>query len=64
MLHCTVITLMLLSIMSSLQEECERLKEAARYGEIDDIKMLASSGVDVNAVVDCGEVSDLTCCIE
>jgi len=50
--------------MSSLQEECERLKEAARYGEIDDIKMLASSGVDVNAVVDCGEVSDLTCCIE
>jgi len=51
---------MLLLIMSSLQEECESLKEAAMYGDVDDIKMLASSGVDVNAVVDYGEVSDLT----
>ena len=31
--------------------ECDRLREAAEDGDVDDIKTLASSGVDVNAVV-------------
>ena len=34
-------------MMSSLQEECDRLREAAENGDIDAIKILASSGVDV-----------------
>jgi len=33
--------------MSSLQEECTRLREAAQNGDIDTIKIIASSGVDV-----------------
>jgi len=37
--------------MSSLQNECDRLMEAAEDGNVDVIKTLAISGVDVNAVV-------------
>ena len=33
--------------MSSLQEESDRLKKAAENGDVDAIKTLASSGVDV-----------------
>jgi len=33
--------------MSSLQEECTRLREAAENGDINAIKIIASSGVDV-----------------
>ena len=33
--------------MSSLQEECTRLREAAQNGDIDTIKTLSSTGVDV-----------------
>lgn len=40
-----------LSMMSSLQNECDRLMEAAEDGNVDVIKTLAISGVDVNAVV-------------
>ena len=46
-----------LSMMSSSQVECDRLKKAAITGDVDDIKTLASSGVDVNAVVDMYRVS-------
>ena len=47
-----------LSMMSSLQEECTRLREAALNGDIDTIKTLSSSGVDViNADVNEYEVS-------
>ena len=34
-------------MMSSLQEECTRLREAAENGDVDAIKTLSSSGVDV-----------------
>jgi len=40
-----------LSMMSSLQEECVRLREAAENGDVDVVKRILSSGVDVNAVV-------------
>jgi len=40
-----------LSMMSSLQEERDRLREAANNGDVDVIKRILSSGVDVNAVV-------------
>jgi len=44
--------------MSSLQEECTRLGEAAENGDIDTIRTLASSGVDViNADVSEDKVS-------
>ena len=44
--------------MSSLQEECIRLREAAQNGDIDTIKTLSSSGVDViNADVSDYQVS-------
>ena len=33
--------------MLTLQEECNRLRSAAQNGDIDDIKLLALSGVDV-----------------
>ena len=45
-------------MMSSSQEEHDRLKRAAENGDIEDIKALASSGVDVmNADVSDYEVS-------
>ena len=53
-----VVVIIVLSVMSSLQEECTRLREAAKNGDIDTIKTLASSGVDViNADVDDYRVS-------
>ncbi|XP_065906452.1 uncharacterized protein [Dysidea avara] len=35
-----------------IEVQCDMLKKAAITGDVDDIKTLASSGVDVNAVVD------------
>ena len=46
-----------LSMMSSSQVDCDKLKKAAITGDVDDIKTLASSGVDVNAAVSNDEVS-------
>jgi len=53
-----IVVISILSIMSSLQEECARLREAAENGNVDVIKTLGSSGVDViNADVSGKEVS-------
>jgi len=46
-----VINMTSLSMMSSLQEERYRLREAANNGDVDGIKRMLSSGVDVNAIV-------------
>ena len=47
-----------LSMMSSSQEECDRLKKATEDGNVDDIKTLASSGVDVNTSLGDDNVSE------
>ena len=46
-------------MVSSSQEECDRLRKAVQEGNINDIKNILSSGVNVNAVVDPYGVSKL-----